>query len=271
VTPQDHPVRPPAVAGMFYPSDSVELASLVDRELAAAAAPDDAPPPKAIVAPHAGYIYSGPIAASAYRRLVPRRGLVQRVVVLGPAHSVPLNGLAVPQADEFATPLGPIAVDHELREVALRHRAVRASDKAHAGEHSVEVQLPFLQRVLGREGWTLLPIVVGRADQRMVADVLDDLWGGPETLIVISSDLSHYESYEAAQAHDSATAAAIVTGDASSIEVGDACGAHPLRGLLEVARRHDLTVDLIDLRNSGDTAGDRERVVGYGSFLVGTA
>jgi MEMO1 family protein len=271
MTPPFDPVRAPAVAGMFYPSDPVELASLVDRELAAAPPPGDAPPPKAVVAPHAGYIYSGPIAASAYRRLIPRRGMVRRVVVLGPAHRVALDGLAVPQADGFATPLGPIAVDHELRRTALRHRAVRASDEAHAGEHSVEVQLPFLQRVLGREGWTLLPVVVGRADQQAVADVLDDLWGGPETLIVISSDLSHYEPYAAAQAHDSATAAAIVTRDASSIDVDDACGAHPLRGLLEVARRHDLAVDLIDLRNSGDTAGDRDRVVGYGSFLVGTA
>jgi AmmeMemoRadiSam system protein B len=262
--------RPPSVAGLFYPADPIELASLVDRELAAAASPSEASPPKAIVAPHAGYLYSGPIAASAYRRLVPRRGEIHRVVVLGPAHRTAVAGMAVPQASAFTTPLGSIPIDDELRSRALTHVRVTASDAAHAGEHSIEVQLPFLQRVLGRERWALLPIVVGRADTAAVADVLDDLWGGPETLVVVSTDLSHYEPYELAQHHDAATTAAIVTRDASHVDTSDACGAHPMRGLIEVARRRDLAIDLVDLRNSGDTAGDRDRVVGYGSFVVGS-
>jgi AmmeMemoRadiSam system protein B len=260
--------RPPSVAGLFYPADPVELASLVDRDLAAAIPRSEGPPPKAIIAPHAGYLYSGPIAASAYRQLIPRRGDIRRVVVLGPAHRTALDGLAVPEAKAFTTPLGSIPIDDELRARALTHDRVVASDAAHAGEHSIEVQLPFLQRVLGRERWALLPVVVGRADAHTVAEVLDDIWGGPETLVVVSSDLSHYEPYESAQRHDAATTAAIVA-RTGHVGTSDACGAHPMGGLLEVARRRGLDIDVVDLRNSGDTAGDRDRVVGYGSFVVG--
>ena len=256
------------MAGAFYPDDPDELRAQVTRALTAAAASSSSSPtpPKAIVAPHAGYVYSGPVAASAYACLEPLRATVRRVVLLGPAHRVLVDGLAVSSADSFVTPLGPVPVDVQLRQLVLTRPQVQVGDRAHAHEHSLEVHLPFLQLCL--EEFTLLPLVVGHCSPQDVAEVLELVWGGPETLIVLSTDLSHYHDYETARALDARTASAIVALAAADIGDRDACGAYPLRGLLEAVGRHRLEVRELDLRNSGDTAGPRDRVVGYGAFAV---
>jgi MEMO1 family protein len=260
-------VRPPTVAGFFYPSDPDELAVSIKACFDDAVRPTEgAAPPKALVVPHAGYVYSGPIAATGYLRLAPVAETVRRVVLLGPSHRVPLHGLAVSGAEAFATPLGLVPVDDDARRVALAHDDVRLDDAPHAMEHSLEVQVPFLQTVLDR--FELLPLVVGHVDAVTVAEVIGALGGGAETLVVISSDLSHYEPYRVAQERDRHTAAAVVALEAERIGDFDACGAYPLRGLLLWARAEGRTVELLDLRNSGDTAGDRSRVVGYGCFSV---
>jgi AmmeMemoRadiSam system protein B len=213
--------------------------------------------------PHAGYVYSGPIAAAAYARLAPAAAGIRRVVLLGPAHRVPFRGLALPGADQFATPLGNVPVDAAGAALARRLPQVADNPHAHAAEHSLEVQLPFLQRVLG--DFRLVPLVVGAASGESVAEVLDLLWGGPETLIVISSDLSHYHAYGEARTMDRATADAILE-LAPRLDHDEACGATPVNGLLLAARRRGLVPTLLDLRNSGDTAGDRRQVVGYAAF-----
>jgi len=258
------PVRTPAVAGMFYPGDSRELAQNMAQMLSAAAheAPERAVP-KAIIAPHAGYIYSGPVAASVYTLLVPARSRINRVVLLGPTHRVAVKGLALPGCRAFATPLGTVEIDAAAIEALRGLPQVVVSPQAHALEHSLEVHLPFLQTVF--VNFKLVPLAVGHASVQEVADVIDALWGGPETLIIVSSDLSHYLSYGDAQAVDRATATAIL-GLATDISHEQACGATPVTGLNHIARRRWLKPELIDLRNSGDTAGDKSRVVGYGSF-----
>ncbi len=258
-------VRPPAVAGTFYPADAVELAEIVDRDLEQVAV--EGPVPKAIVAPHAGLVYSGPIAASAYSRLTPAHDTIKRVVLLGPAHRVALDGMAIPSVDAMETPLGRVAIDRDARATVQEHPRLWVDDQPHEGEHSLEVHLPFLQRVLS-DGFTVLPIVVGRTGSDAVADVLELVWGGDETLIVVSSDLSHYESYDSAVAHDRRTAAAVVGNRPGEIGPTDACGVFPLKGLLVAAQRRGLEPLLLDLRNSGDTAGDKRQVVGYGAFAL---
>lgn len=263
-------LRPAAVAGTFYPGDPATLAATVDGLLAEARRriPDYPEQPKALIAPHAGYVYSGPVAASAYAPLTPYAADIRRVVVLGPAHTVPLRGIALSSADVWRTPLGDVELDTDSVTAATAHRLAGIDDRAHAAEHSIEVHLPFLQRVL-EPGWRLVPAVVGHIDAGTVADLLDLWWGGDETLVVVSTDLSHYHSYDVARRLDRRTAAEIVARQ-TALDPEGACGAYPLRGLLAAARRHDLDVELIDLRNSGDTAGGRDRVVGYGSFaLVG--
>ena len=260
-------VRRPAVAGFFYPSDLSELAESVNDCFADAVRPaQGAPAPKALVVPHAGYIYSGPVAASGYLRLAPVAATVRRVVLLGPSHRVPLRGLAVSKADAFATPLGLVPVDDEARRAALGLPGVRLDDAPHALEHSLEVQVPFLQSVL--DHFTLLPLAVGHTPPETVAAVIAALTGGAETLIVVSSDLSHYQPYDVARQQDQRTAAAVVALDPAGIDDLDACGAYALRGLLCWARTEGRAVERLDLRNSGDTAGDRSRVVGYGCFAV---
>ena len=256
-------VRPAAVAGRFYPGDAGALAATVDDALAHAA-PWTGPAPKALVVPHAGYVYSGPVAASGYRTLAAARETVRRVVLVGPAHYVGVHGIAVSSADAFVTPLGAVPVDSDLRAVVRALPGVSVDDAAHAPEHSLEVHLPFLQRALAR--FTILPLVVGRADADTVAGVLDAAWGGPDTLVVVSSDLSHYLDHATATHRDRATADAIVRGDGAALTGEDACGAAPVRGLLLAAAEHGLHAALLDLRTSGDTAGDRDRVVGYGAF-----
>jgi AmmeMemoRadiSam system protein B len=258
-------VRPAAVAGIFYPGTRSALASEVRAHLAGVTLPPgDAPaPPKALIVPHAGFIYSGAIAASAYARLAASRDAIRRVVLFGPTHRVPVLGLAVPSVDAFATPLGEVAIDREAVTRALALRQVSTSDAPHQYEHSLEVQLPFLQAVLG--DFSLVPFAVGDATSKEVSGVIDLLWGGPETLIVVSSDLSHYHRYAEARSTDRATGEAILALSAR-LDHEQACGATPINGLLVAARRRGLTVELLDLRNSGDTAGDRNRVVGYASF-----
>jgi AmmeMemoRadiSam system protein B/AmmeMemoRadiSam system protein A len=260
-------VRPAAVAGLFYADRPAALHRELDDALAQARpvspAGAAARAPKAVIVPHAGYVYSGPVAATGYRTLAAARGVVRRVVLLGPCHRVAVRGLALPGADAFATPLGDVAVDAEAVRAIADLPQVVVSPAAHAREHSLEVQLPFLQRALGE--FTLVPLAVGDASAEDVAEVIERLWGGDETLVVVSSDLSHYLRYEDACAVDAGTVRAILArrGDLGHEQ---ACGATPIAGLLDVARRRNLSPVLLDLRNSGDTAGDRSRVVGYASI-----
>jgi AmmeMemoRadiSam system protein B len=262
-------IRPAAVSGSFYPGEAAALASEVAAYLAEAPATrEPRTPPKAIIAPHAGYMYSGPIAASIYARLAPLRGIVRRVVLAGPAHRVYVSGAAIPSVEGFASPLGTVELDREALALLRRLPFVEVSDRAHALEHSLEVHLPFLQSVLGR--FSLVPIVVGDASPAEVARIYDALWGGDETLIVVSSDLSHYLPYDDACRQDRATAGAILQMEARLVPE-EACGAAPINGLLAAARARALQPELVELRNSGDTAGGRDRVVGYGAFAFHAA
>jgi MEMO1 family protein len=253
--------RPAAVAGAFYPAN----AALLRRDVAALldAAADDSAMPKALIVPHAGYVYSGAVAAAGYAQLRRAGRAIRRVVLIGPSHRVGFDGLAVPSVDRFATPLGTVEVDAELRRAALAHPSVIASDRAHQFEHSLEVQLPFLQSVL--DDFTLLPLVAGDASVRDVAAVLQAVWGGLETLLVISTDLSHYLDYATANARDEDTCRRILT-LATDLDGYDACGCVGLNGFLLAARTHGLTLRQLARCNSGDSAGDRSRVVGYGAF-----
>lgn len=251
-------VREPAVAGQFYTGDPYELAREVEGYLAAAPPGHGQPP--GIIVPHAGHMYSGPVAAYAYRTL--RR--TSRVVLAGPAHFVPVQGMAAPGVDMWRTPLGDVPIDTE----AIADLGLPVDDYPHAPEHSLEVQLPFLQQQL-EPGWRLLPLLVGRADPYGVADVLAGFLTDPDTVVVLSTDLSHYLPYSVARQRDEATAARIVDRDWRHIADEDACGAYPLRGLLLAAERLEMDVRLLDLRSSGDTAGPHARVVGYGAFTVG--
>ncbi|WP_039960214.1 AmmeMemoRadiSam system protein B [endosymbiont of Riftia pachyptila] len=253
-------VRTAAVAGLFYPDAPAELRAMVDDYLGQAG---EGRPPKAIVAPHAGFVYSGPVAASVYHRLTPVADRISRVVLLGPSHRVAFRGLALSSAQSFQTPLGEIPLE-QVSDELLRLPQLSVNDMAHAQEHSLEVQLPFLQRVLGE--FRLLPIVVGDASGAEVAEVLEQVWDGEETLIVISSDLSHYHDYLTAQQMDRTTSDAILALQPERLHYEDACGRIPLQGLLEVAQRKGLDGELVDLRNSGDTAGLKDRVVGYGAY-----
>lgn len=256
-------IRPAAMAGTFYPGDAPGLAAEIAAYLAEATPSARTRAPKAVIAPHAGYMYSGPVAASVYARLAPLRGKVERVVLAGPAHRVFVRGAAVPDADAFDSPLGAVPLDRELLDRLAALPFVEVSARAHAFEHSLEVHLPFLQSVLG--SFRLAPLVVGGATPAQMAQLLEAAWGGEETLVVVSSDLSHYHPYEVARTIDRHTAERILHLDAA-LEPGEACGAAPINGLLEVARRRGLSPELVDLRNSGDTAGGRDRVVGYAAF-----
>ena len=255
--------REPAVAGAFYPGQPEQLAANVGALLGAAAVCELATPPKALVVPHAGYIYSGPTAATAYACLADHAAQIRRVILLGPVHRVPVRGLALPGVDAFATPLGSIDLDGDAIAAIAALPQVVVSPAAHRFEHSLEVQLPFLQRVLG--DFKLVPLAVGDASAQQVAEVLEKLWGGPETLVVISSDLSHFLSYRLAQQTDRGTVDAMLALlPLTSHE--QACGATPVNGLLLAARKHHLQPHLLHLCNSGDTAGDRQRVVGYAAL-----
>ncbi len=256
-------IRSPAAAGRFYSSDPAELRDTITSFLREAA-PSTGPVPKALIAPHAGYIFSGPIAASAYARFLPARETIKRVILLGPSHFVAFNGVAGSSAEAFATPLGVVPVDVKTMSRLTSSGQIVLRDEAHLYEHSLEVHLPFLQVVLS--DFLLVPLVAGNATTDLIADLLDMLWNGPETRIVISSDLSHYLGAGAARRLDRATADAIEALDPDALAEDQACGRIPIRGLLQSSRRHGLVPRTLDLRNSGDTAGNSQRVVGYGAF-----
>ena len=217
-----------------------------------------------MIAPHAGYVYSGPVAGHAFAALADGASAIRRAVVVGPAHFVPFRGIAVPSAVAFRTPLGEVPLDLAAIEAIRDLPQVYLADAPHEPEHALEVELPFLQAVLA--DFALVPLLVGEATAGEVAQVLDRLWDGPDTLLVISSDLSHYEPYGSAKEHDAATAAAIERLDAASLGPRDACGWLPVGGLLVAAARRGLRVARLDLRNSGDTAGSKDQVVGYGAW-----
>lgn len=257
-------IRQPAVAGMFYPADKQSLKNDIHQYLNNVSV-EQKENPKAIVVPHAGYIYSGPIAASAFKQIIPFKDKINRVVLLGPSHRVAFTGLAVPESDVFNTPLGNIPIDQKGIQQLSDLTQVIASDQAHRDEHSLEVQLPFLQEILGE--FSLIPLVVGDAERFEVAEVINRLWGDEHTLIVISTDLSHYHEYNEAKQLDRATSDAIENLKPDLIGYEDACGRNGLKGLMTVATEKNLSVDILDLRNSGDTAGDKSRVVGYGAYV----
>jgi len=258
-------IRPAAVAGMFYSADPNQLQSDVLHYLQQATSSSNFTP-KAIIAPHAGYIYSGPIAASAYKLLQPAKHLIKQVILLGPSHRVAFHGIATSNADYFSTPLGNIKINQALCRQVESFDFVHTNDAAHAQEHSLEVQLPFLQNIL--DDFELTPLVVGDCAAQDVAKLLDSIWGKSDTLVVISSDLSHYHSYTTAKQLDQKTSLAIEHCQPENITYEDACGRQPLNGLLTLAKQKKLSIDTIDLRNSGDTAGDKGRVVGYGAYVV---
>ncbi len=262
-----HKVRTPAVAGTFYPGRPGELKRMVEDLLAGAPIPEKGKAPAALVVPHAGYVYSGPVAATAYARLSRIGASISRVVALGPVHYIPIRGAAVPAAGAWATPLGQVPIDDSLRERAVAHGAA-VDDRPHAPEHALEVQVPFLQCVLG-EGFSFLPVAVSDQPAAETADLIGEFLGEDGTLVLVSTDLSHYHDLATARRLDRRTSDAILGRDASALSGDDACGFYPLRGLVELARRKNLPVELLDLRTSGDTAGGPERVVGYGAFAVG--
>ncbi len=258
-------VRQPAVAGLFYPGSAPQLAQDV-KQLLRDAADEQLNPiqPKAIIVPHAGYIYSGSTAAKAFAAIAPLAATIKRVVMIGPAHRVKLRGLAITDVQYFRTPLGDIPIDQAANSASLALPEVQIMDSAHWQEHSLEVQLPFLQTVL--EAFSLIPVIVGDSTSAEVSQLLDLLWGGPETLIVISSDLSHFHDYSTAQYIDRSTCEAIEHFDLEHIDIKQACGSIGLKALLKAAKLRNMQVHTLGLCNSGDTSGDQERVVGYGSW-----
>jgi AmmeMemoRadiSam system protein B len=257
-------IKLPSVAGVFYPLNPAHLAQMLDQFLQEAASGEK--PPKALIAPHAGYRYSGAVAASIYARLKNAQQPISRVILIGPAHRVAFDGLAVSRADAFNTPLGNIAVDKESIEKLLQLPFVQYLEQAHAHEHSLEVQLPFLQTLLS--DFKIVPVLAGRATAEHVSQAMDLLWGGEETLIVVSSDLSHYHDYATATRLDQDTSKLIETLQFDQLTFESACGRIPLSGLLKLAKEKCMSIKTVDLRNSGDTSGDKTRVVGYGAYAI---
>jgi len=257
-------IRPAAVAGLFYPASNDELVQLVNNELSQVTLKSQHSP-LAIIVPHAGYIYSGAIAASVFKYLQNFRSIIKRILLIGPSHRVDFQGLALSNADFFQTPLGKVRLDKNSQVKLLNIPDIQLLDQAHENEHSLEVQLPFLQQVL--DSFSLIPIVAGRASAELVAQTIDTIWDGEETLIVISSDLSHYHDYKTAQELDNTTSKAILDLDYTSISSANACGYVGINGLLLFAKNRHLKASIIDVRNSGDTAGDKNSVVGYGGYI----
>ena len=259
-------IRPPAVADYFYPGNPLVLRKQI-KEFLDSFPHSERLIPKAIIAPHAGYQYSGSVAAVAYRSLVSVKSHIKQVVLLGPAHRVPLHGLAAPSVEYFATPLGNVPVDLSQIQFLLRQfDYLQILDNPHTSEHSLEVHLPFLQECL--EDFVLIPLVVGEATGQQIGAILDALWGGTETLIVISSDLSHYHDYTTAQRMDLETAGYIERFEGDKLDYESACGRNPIKGLLTIAKKHQLHIRRMKLCNSGDSAGSKDQVVGYGSWIL---
>jgi len=259
-------IRQPAVAGSFYPQSEEPLVAMLNQLMTESLPTDDLPVcPKVLITPHAGYIYSGSIAASAYKLLTPYSKRIRRVVLLGPSHRVPLQGIAIPEDSYFKTPLGTIAIDLHAIDQIRELPGVKISPHAHEYEHCLEVQLPFLQYLL--EEFDIVPLVVGQVPPETISQVISRLWGGDETLFIVSTDLSHYQSYERAQSLDQQTTEAI-TSFSTNISGVQACGCNPLNGMLHAARQYYLKAAILDLRNSGDTAGSKDQVVGYGAYAL---
>ena len=257
-------VRDPAVAGRFYPANAEALRTAVQSYLQSARTAESVP--KGIIAPHAGYVYSGPIAGKAHSVLRPLRDRVERVILFGPSHFVRVSGLAVPSSDTFLTPLGPVPIDTNAVRQALTLPQVIVNDAAHSREHSLEVHVPFLQEVLG--AFQLVPFAVGEATPDQVAEVMELLWGGPETLFVVSSDLSHFHDHDTAALLDAQTSRLIESLRFEDLSGERCCGFKAIGGLMQAARARGMHARTLDLRNSGDTAGPRDRVVGYGAYVV---
>lgn len=255
-------VQPTGVAGKFYPADPAQLAAGIDASLAKAVPSSTVP--KAVIAPHAGHVYSGDVAGTAYNLLARRKGEIKRVVLLGPNHRMPVRGIALSPADSWQTPLGPLRVDKVARDLVARQPDVAVTPDPFVGEHSLEVHLPFIHRALGDV--EIVPVMIGQAQGKQVSDVLDLLWGGPETAIIVSSDLSHFHDYETCTKKDAETVRGIETLQKAICSGDRACGHFAIGGLLDQAQRRDLRVTALDIRNSGDTHGPRDRVVGYCSF-----
>ncbi|GLQ29564.1 AmmeMemoRadiSam system protein B [Litoribrevibacter albus] len=259
-------IRQPAVAGSFYPDDSQQLSAMIAQFMDSAIESEPISRcPKMLISPHAGYIYSGAVAASAYHQLEDYTDTIKRVVILGPSHRVPLQGVAIPDASYFKTPFGNIEIDQSALLTIKHLDGVKVSPHAHAYEHSLEVQLPFLQRIL--VDFKIVPLVVGQTEPHIVSGVINALWGGQETLFVISTDLSHYHAYEHARELDQQTSSAIEHLH-TDINCDQACGCYALNGALMAAKHHHLTLSTLDLRNSGDTAGTKNQVVGYGAYAL---
>ncbi len=257
-------IRSPAVAGSFYPGNTNDLNTSIQTYMDMSEIQAIATKPRALIVPHAGYIYSGPVAASAYTQLIPFAQQISRVILLGPSHRIPLLGIASSSADFFQTPMGKIPLDRTTIEQLNQLSFVQAYDDAHAQEHSLEVQLPFLQKILPE--FTLVPLVIGQADDQQVSELIETLWQKEETLFLISSDLSHFLDYQRARECDQATNTAISELDPAKIHYEQACGRSAIAGMLLSAKKHHLNVQTLDLRNSGDTAGSKDRVVGYGAW-----
>lgn len=257
-------VKQPAVAGIFYPAEP-EILHRQIREFIAAAGTADAPAPKALIAPHAGYIYSGPIAGSAYASLGKEASRIHRVILLAPSHRVALRGIAYSSANYFQTPLGLVPLDRKTQDRLARLPQLHLHDAAFEEEHSIEVHLPFLQELL--TDFSIIPLLVGDATAEQVAEVIEQVWQPDGNLVVISSDLSHYLDYTSATKMDRETSQAIEALQPEALSYHSACGRIPVSGLLLVAKKHDLKARTVDLRNSGDTAGSHDRVVGYGAYV----
>jgi len=258
--------REAAVSGQFYPASANELVSTINHYLADAREYKLTKRPRAIIVPHAGYIYSGPVAATAFKQIAPYASQIKRVLLLGPTHHVSFDGIATTSADSYHTPLGDISLDQKAIHQLEKLPQVKTLDQAHQWEHSLEVQLPFLQQVLGN--FTLIPLVVGPISSDKMAAVINPFMEDDNTIIVVSSDLSHYYDYASAQKLDQTTALAIEQLDDRAISDERACGRYPLKGLLLAARKHHLHSKTLDLKNSGDTAGSRNQVVGYGAWVI---
>ncbi len=256
-------VRQPAVAGLFYPDSPLQLDKQVAEYLQT-----ERPSglcPKALALPHAGYVFSGAIAGIGYAQMHEAAARIKRVVLLGPSHRHAFRGMALSSASAFATPLGQVVVDERGLRAIRTLPGVMTLDAAHAQEHSLEVHLPFVQKAFPRA--LVVPVVIGDAPPEAVAALLDTLWGGSETLIVISTDLSHFHDYATATRIDTETSRAIES-LSDSLTPQQACGCRPMNGLMRLAKQIGLTVRTLDVRNSGDTQGGRDRVVGYGAYAL---
>lgn len=259
-------IKEPDVAGLFYPASKEEINTSLKDLFANAKSNESLSPPKAIICPHAGYIYSGVIAASAYKQIIPIKNKIKTVIIIGPAHKLPFHGIATHTADFFRTPCGDIALNKRVYEITNILEYIKELPQAFTDEHCIEVQLPFLQSIL--DDFTIVPFVVGHVDYRAVAKLLGLVWGNDKTLIIISSDLSHYYDYNYANMLDKKTSNNIVNKRPEELGSDSACGRIPIQGLLKIAIDKDLTITELNLCNSGDTAGDKLKVVGYGSYHI---